>query len=884
MDGGILIDETTGFATGAGEGIYAYNAAVNAIFYEPATPNLSLATNKSMVNFPGNGYLEMPNSADFEFGTGDFTIETWMYLTKDQDNRSLFGTDADGSNSGAQIEFVSGDEHIATYDYDLEGNWNEVTKSNKPIPLGKWIHFAYVRESLSFYMYIDGVRQSSTGFTSSNAVGHSSGPYWGKHRNNSGRYLDDVYLDQMRISNNARYSVNFTPPTAPFTADANTLSLIQSTWSEGTIGADHSGNYNTFTPNNMGVGESIKDSPLTNFCTVNPLSFARSGNTTSLWGRATEGNLRWTSAGSQWGGHTFFSSTMAIPPNTGKWYWEMCDIGNSGNANFSSYCWGVGMMPTDDGPNVEQVLGLNNNINSNSGAWYVKSNSEVGTVRQYKGGTSSENRIVPCDAGTFGPKVFKFCYDSDAGLLYFGGDLGWMAHDTVGAGNIITADFPSTSQYLFNNLNLYTVTPCYNGYQSAQFTDNMQNFGQDATFGGNVQGTPAYATDGNGYGEFYYEPPSGYKALCAANLPTPSIALPGEYFDTALYTGTGSELSVSDLSFQPDFTWIKTRELAYNNRVFDVVRGVTKELYTNANNTEVTDAQSLKSFDSNGFTLGTSSGVNPSSDSNMVSWNWKAGGAPTVDNSAGAGATPTAGSVKINGSNLGSALAGSRAATRLSANTTAGFSIVEFVGDTTVQTIAHGLSQKPEMIIEKAIGGSQHWLTGHDDLNKGSSPWNYYVYLSLDSAESASTNAWDDTAPTSSVFTIGSGLTTGGNSPYIAYCFHSVEGYSKVGSYKGNGDPDGSFIYTGFKPAYTLIKRVDSTNDWMIGDDKTSPYNVTDNMLRANLDNGQQSGNNVDYVSNGFKIRISGNAFNNSSGTYVYVAFAESPFKYSNAR
>ena len=244
MDGGILIDETTGFATGAGEGIYAYNAAVNAIFYEPATPNLPLATNKSIVNFPGNGYLGMPNSADFEFGTGDFTIECWMYLTKDQDNRSLFGTDASGSNSGCQIEFVSADEHIATYDYDLEGNWNEVTKSNKPIPLGKWIHFAYVRESLAFYLYIDGVRQSSTGFTSSNAVGHSSGPYWGKHRNNSSRYLDDVYLDQMRISNNARYSVNFTPPTAPFTADANTLSLIQSDWSEGSIGSDHSGNYN----------------------------------------------------------------------------------------------------------------------------------------------------------------------------------------------------------------------------------------------------------------------------------------------------------------------------------------------------------------------------------------------------------------------------------------------------------------------------------------------------------------------------------------------------------------------------------------------------------------------------------------------------------------
>ena len=157
------------------------------------------------------------------------------------------------------------------------------------------------------------------------------------------------------------------------------------------------------------------------------------------------------------------------------------------------------------------------------------------------------------------------------------------------------------------------------------FHNTYFNFGADSSFAG--QKTAQGNQDENDKGDFYYTPPAGYLALCTDNLPDPLIALPTNLFDTALYTGTGSELSVSDLSFQPDFTWIKTRGLAYNHRVFDVVRGVTKELYTNANNAEVTDAQSLKSFDSDGFTLGTSSGVNPSSSSSMVSWNWKAGGA-----------------------------------------------------------------------------------------------------------------------------------------------------------------------------------------------------------------------------------------------------------------
>ena len=857
MDGGIDIDLETGLGTGAGEGTYAYNGAVNAIFYDTTTPNLPLATNKSMVNFPGNGYLSVANSTDFEFGTGDFTIECWMYLNKDQDNRSLFGTDASGSNSGAQIEFVSADEHIATYDYSLESNWNEVTKSNKPLPLGKWIHFAYVRESLSFYMYIDGVRQSSTGFTSTNAVGHSSGPYWGYHRTASTRYLDDVYLDQMRISNNARYSVNFTPPTTPFTADANTKLLIQSDWSEGGLGADHSGNYNYYTPNNLTVDDMVEDSPSNNFCTVNPLTFPRNGDTTALWGRATEGNLRWTSAGGSWGGHCFFGGTFSIAPNTGKYYWEMLDIGNKGIGSFANFMWGIGLIVVNDGPNGSGYIGRNTSMGSNTGYRYTKSNSNVGTRCSYNGTPSAENVAVPC--ASTGPMVYKFCFDTDNGKFYFGGDLGWTTYNTTATPE--GSSGPTATNYLFDNIT-YDVTPLFYAYQATTHTDNMHNFGQDSSFAGNVTGTSANATDQNGKGDFYYTPPAGYVALCTDNLSAPSIALPPEHNNSVLYTGTGSELAI-DVGFQPDFTWIKTITLGYNNRVFDVVRGVTKELYTNDTDAEVTDAQSLKSFDSNGFTLGTSSGVNPSS--SMVSFNWKAGGT-AVSNSDG---TITS---------------------SVSANTAAGFSIVSFTGNqTSGATVGHGLSQAPELIIIKGLPDVDQWSVYFAPIGNTKAS-----YLNLDNAPATATGFWNDTSPTASVFTLGNETQLNKNSnPYISYCFHSVEGYSKVGSYKGNGvSQDGPFVYLGFKPAFLMIRNASATAWWGIWSNKLDPDNTVTYEVYPNsnvaIGNNTGSANGpgtFDFTSNGFKgRRKAAESMTNTNGsTYAYVAFAESPFKTTNA-
>jgi hypothetical protein len=299
----------------------------------------------------------------------------------------------------------------------------------------------------------------------------------------------------------------------------------------------------------------------------------------------------------------------------------------------------------------------------------------------------------------------------------------------------------------------------------------------------------------------------------------------------------------------------------------------------------------VSTFDSDGFTVGDQSRVNEDTET-YVAWNWLAGGTPTTDNVASAGATPTAGSVKIDGSNLGSALAGNEPAQRISANTETGFSMVLYDGTASADTtFAHGLSEAPEFIlcknlIQNSDGNSNPIVLAVPNMTTGSQE---VLYLDGTAAAAAEYDAFSNTAPTASVFSVGAMNATNksGSHAMIAYCFHSVEGYSKIGSYVGNGDADGVFIYTGFKPAYTLIKRTEDTASsyyWEIGDNKINPYNPTDYMLKADTSGAEADGNTLDYVSNGFKLRLSGATFNSDGKNYLYMAFAETPFKTANAR
>jgi hypothetical protein len=338
---------------------------------------------------------------------------------------------------------------------------------------------------------------------------------------------------------------------------------------------------------------------------------------------------------------------------------------------------------------------------------------------------------------------------------------------------------------------------------------------------------------------------------------------PEAYFQVKLYTGDGSTPSITldgDTDMQPDLVWIKNRDQTDSNCLFDAVRGATKVIHADATDTETTDADTLTSFDSDGFALGADVKVNTDTEA-YVAWCWKAGTSFSNDASA-----TSIGTVDSTGS----------------ASATAGFSIVSFdlTGESGNETIKHGLSTAPKVVITKRrSGGAGDWTSYFGAIG------NTYLVLQRTLAGQTTTDFMNNTAPTTSVFTVGD-PSWWATDPFIAYCFSEVQGFSKFGSYTGNGNADGAFIYTGFRPAYLLLKDYTSANNynWVILDNKRDPSNGIDRRLQAsgNVAEYTDVSNLCDFVSNGFKWTTS-NANWNASGTgYIYMAFAEAPFVNSN--
>jgi len=337
----------------------------------------------------------------------------------------------------------------------------------------------------------------------------------------------------------------------------------------------------------------------------------------------------------------------------------------------------------------------------------------------------------------------------------------------------------------------------------------------------------------------------------------PTITKPNLYFDVVTYTGTGATQTISGLNFQPDFVWIKSRSAATDNKLTDAVRGATKGLISNSTGAETTDSTGITAFTSSGFTLGSSSVYN-NSGATYVAWCWKANGS---------GSSNTAGSIT----------------STVSANTTSGFSIVTYTGTGANATVGHGIGIAPSMIICKgrSVGGN-YWQTQHSALGPTKA-------LFLNTTDAAFTNSayWNNTAPTSTVFSLGGNTDANGNgTTYVAYCFAPVSGYSAFGSWTGNGSADGPFVYTGFRPSYILWKRTDSSagGDWGIVDATRNPSNVVGEYLAADTSGAGATYSMLDMVSNGFKIRWSDTSTNASGGTYIYMAFASAPFKFSLGR
>ena len=325
------------------------------------------------------------------------------------------------------------------------------------------------------------------------------------------------------------------------------------------------------------------------------------------------------------------------------------------------------------------------------------------------------------------------------------------------------------------------------------------------------------------------------------------------YMNTKLYTGTGSSNSVTGVGFQPDMTWFKHRNGTSEHNIYDAVRGATKRIIPNDTSAEGTQSNGLSAFGSDGFTVVDSNATNLNNGT-YASWNWKANGA---------GSTNTTGSLD----------------STVSVNTTAGFSIVKWTGDRSqTQTIGHGLGSIPKMIIIKNLSATQGWTVYSSEIGA-----NERLVLNNDSAKGTCTACFGNTRPTSSVFTVGDDADTNGTgNAMIAYCFADVKGYSKMASYIGNGSStDGTFVYTGFKPAFVLWKKSSDTGNWLMMDDKRSTFNFAQTYLKANATAAEDvtsSDIRWDFLSNGLKCRGDSSSINSSGAKYIYMAFASNPF------
>ena len=593
-----------------------------------------------------------------------------------------------------------------------------------------------------------------------------------------------------------------------------------------TLGKDTSGQSNNWTPYNFDTYDSVIDSPTNNFCTGNPtgVMYANSHGTNQN-PSYSQGALEFETVGNP----THGIGTIAVNHflTTGC-YFELLV-----NDIDTARCY-HGIVDPQSSLNSASYGFENKAMFHRAG--HIYNSTQIDGTNDYSSGVSITNGDI---VGVAVKGTSVWFHKNGTWINNSSGRAGDPSAGTTAA--ITSVTDIATKHYL-----------PYAGYN----TDWTWNFGQDSTFGG--EKTAQNNTDANGIGDFHYSVPTGFVAMCTANMPEPSILLPNQHFEALPYTTSGSTLSITGLQFDPDFVWLKNRSIAYSPEVYDIVRGNNKRVFPDSSNVENTSG-ALSFGVTGGYSIVNSAPINDSGIDNIATWNWKGGGSAS---SNGDGSITSS----------------------VSANTTAGFSIVTYTGTGSDATIGHGLGVAPKVVNVKCRDGAHSWrmyFSGVTDTDG--------KYLSLDSTigVTSGSDKWNG-APTSSVFGVSGDNSTGGSLDYVAYCFSEVAGYSKFGTYIGNGDADGTFVYLGFRPAFVIIKRTDGAENWWLYDNKRDPYNPMTQILYGDLNNVEISatGNNVsnEFHSTGIKFITSNANWNGNNMTYVYFAFAESPFKYSRAR
>jgi hypothetical protein len=567
-----------------------------------------------------------------------------------------------------------------------------------------------------------------------------------------------------------------------------------------------------YTPVGIEAFRTTADTCKNNFATLNPLDAVTDNQSGTDYTQATHSNGNLTVILSD----DFSSARGTIGMSSGKYYWEVRIDSNTNSPGLGVIAPGNQLTSYSSGSGGASYEPQSDRFRKNGVGHYDGTNNKT-------------------DDGL----IVGVALDKDAGSISFYADGVLQSNGTMTG---------------LNALSDVHIPECFT-FNDGPTVDNTYtwNFGQNPTFSGQV--TAGTNADDSGKGLFKYAPPTGFLALCEDNLPTPTIADPGDYMRTVLYTGTDSSRSVTGVGFKPDMVWIKSRSTNYWHQVFDTIRGPGNRLYTNETEAEDYRDITLRSFDNNGFSIGDDDGGINNGGDTYVAWCWKAGGA-AVSNTDG------------------------DLTSQVSVNQDAGFSIVEFTGQggSSSATVGHGLGKKPAFWIYKPYTNTSNWYMYHQSL--GASAW---LTFTTSQASTGNTAAWGGVEPTSTVLTHGAGLVNQGSC--ILYAWAEIEGYSKFGSFSGNSSTNGVFVYTGHRPAFVMIKRTDSTGNWVMHDNARNSTNPAKGYLLANSSGVEEAGSDIlDFLSNGFKIRNSWTDINASGGSYVFASFAESPFKYANSK
>ena len=561
-----------------------------------------------------------------------------------------------------------------------------------------------------------------------------------------------------------------------------------------------------------------------NFATMNPLH--KTSNSVVY----TQGNLK-TSPSSNWSSTTWCFSNMVIPKDK-KIYVE---------ARLSSAA------------GVYASLAAATNL-STPGSSTVGGDGSVSLYNEskYVNGTRSASWITAASAGD----ILQLAIDGSNNKVWLGYNNTWGGSGNPSAGSN-EAGTINTSTALGYDI---FIACTQNSVSTMTF-----NFGQDSTFGGEV--TAGGNADANGFGDFKYAPPTDFLALCSGNLSVSDDIdpaqtdddYPGKNFNTVLFDGNGTTNAVTGLGFKPDLIWGFTRSAGQSKRMIDSTRGGSSRMYSDNTNAEDTSTATISEFGTDGFTA-TGGAFNNDSGRTCGAWCWKANGGVTSSNSEGS-TTST-----------------------IQANTKGGFSILSYTGTGSAATLGHGLEKAPEFIlVKRRTGGAQSWKVYH--VGVGATK---YLTLNDNSQAGTSSGMWNDTAPTSTLISIGNESNVSTSSlTYIMYAWHGVEGYSKFGSYTGNGNTDGPFVYTGFRPRLLAIKAFSSnySEGWIVHDTARTTVNTSIKKLGWDNGNGESeaaASHQLDFLSNGFKCRNTNTDFNESGSSYVYMTWGDVPFKYNN--